>query len=158
MSGLTKRGNPCLSTIHPNTALRYPEPSNSSILLANAIFGIRKLILRYASLPRPSFLLVRELNEHADPKTGRFHTNRYLVHPYYNKPGFFNRWGPEGWFTWFFNGDVPGSKGNKYIPEGYTFQEVGPRSMKNKGGAEMRAWEEKLMDERPAGCPFSFSR
>jgi hypothetical protein len=71
---------------------------------------------------------------------------------------FLNRWGPEGWFTWFFNGDVPGSKGNKYIPEGYTFQEIGPRLMKNKGEAETRAWEEKLMDERPAGCPFSFSR
>lgn len=55
-------------------------------------------------------------------------------------------------------GDVPGSKGNFYIPEGYKFEEVGPKSMKNRGLDEVKAWEEKLMSERPAGCPFAFSR
>lgn len=60
--------------------------------------------------------------------------------------------------VWKFGGDVPGSKGDTYIPEGYKFEEVGPKVMKNKGQEETRAWEEKIRAERPAGCPFAFAR
>jgi hypothetical protein len=60
--------------------------------------------------------------------------------------------------VWKFGGDVPGSKGDTYIPEGYKFEEVGPKVMKNKGQVETRAWEEKIRAERPAGCPFAFAR
>jgi hypothetical protein len=66
--------------------------------------------------------------------------------------------GPEAWFVWASGGDVPGSKGDLYIPQGYVFEEVGPEYMKNKGLEEMKAGEEKLRAERPAGCPFAFSR
>lgn len=58
---------------------------------------------------------------------------------------------------WLAGGDRPGSKGNLYIPEGYKFEEVGPKIMKNRGLEETRVWEEKLMTERPAGCPFAFA-
>lgn len=82
--------------------------------------------------------------------------SKYLAHPYYNKPGFLNRWGPEALFTRFMGGEVP-SKGSEYIPEGYRFEEVGPKIMRNKGAEETKAWEEKLKAERPAGCPFAFT-
>ena len=75
-----------------------------------------------------------------------------------DKPGFLNRWGPEGLFVRLAGGDVPGSKGDLYLPEGYKFEEVGPKSMKNRGLDETKANEEKLMAERPAGCPFAFAR
>lgn len=83
--------------------------------------------------------------------------SKYLAHPYYNKPGLLNRWGPEALFTRYMGGSVPGSKGSEYIPEGYRFEEVGPRIMRNKGAEETKAWEEKLKAERPAGCPFAFT-
>jgi len=83
--------------------------------------------------------------------------NNYLAHPYYNKPGILNRWGPEAWFVWLAGGEVPGSKGERYIPQGYKFEEVGPRALKNKGINEMGALEERLKIERPAGCPFAFA-
>lgn len=82
----------------------------------------------------------------------------YQAHPYYNKPGFLNRWGPEAWFVWANGGDVPGSKDDTYIPEGYKFEEVGPEGMKNKGLDEIKLGEEKLKVARPAGCPFAFAR
>jgi hypothetical protein len=101
---------------------------------------------------------VRQISDKADPKTGRYFMTTYQAHPYYNKPGFVNRWGPEGWFVWFNGGDVPGSKGDKYIPQGYRFEEVGPKGMKNKGMDDWKGWEEKVKSDRPAGCPFAFSR
>jgi hypothetical protein len=66
-----------------------------------------------------------------------------------------NRWGPEAWFVRLMGGNVPGSMGDTFIPEGYKFEEVGPKGMKNKGIEEAKVWEEKLMAERPAGCPFA---
>jgi hypothetical protein len=51
-------------------------------------------------------------------------------------------------------GVLPDSNVDVYIPEGYRFEEVAPNCMKNMGLAETKAWEEKLRNERPAGCPF----
>jgi hypothetical protein len=98
---------------------------------------------------------VYELSDHPDPNSGRFHPRNYLVHPYYNKPGFWNRWGPSAWYVRFSGGDVPGSKGSLYVPEGYAFEEIGPSFLKNKGLGEMKEWQDKLREERPIGCPFA---
>ncbi|PVH74715.1 hypothetical protein DL98DRAFT_519052 [Cadophora sp. DSE1049] len=138
-------------------AMMHPTPPPAYFKVADAIFGLRRFVLRYLAPPRPGFMKVRELSDHPDPKTGRLHTNRYVAHPFYNKPGFLNRWGPEGLFVWMAGGDRPGSKGDLYLPEGYKFEEVGPQIMKNRGLEETKAWEEKLMAERPAGCPFAFA-
>ncbi|KAK9327259.1 hypothetical protein V1520DRAFT_299690 [Lipomyces starkeyi] len=143
---------------HLRKAMIYPTPSTGYFYLASAIFESRRFLLRYLSLPRPSFMRVREVSDDPDPKTGRYHSKSYLSHPYYNKPGLLNRWGPEGWLVWALGGDVPGSRGDRYIPQGYLFEEVGPNIMKNKGLEETRAWEEKLRVERPVGCPFACAR
>ncbi len=100
---------------------------------------------------------VRQISDKAD-ENGRWFMTTYQAHPYYVKPGFLNRWGPEAWFVWLNGGDVPGSKGDKYIPQGYKFEEVGPRVMKNKGMDDWKSWEEKVKAERPASCPFAFAR
>lgn len=101
---------------------------------------------------------MRQISDSADPKTGRYFMTAYQAHPYYNKPGFLNRWGPEAWFVWFSGGDVPGSKGDKYIPQGYRFEEVGPKGMRNKGMDDWNSWEKKVKSDRPTGCPFAFAR
>ncbi|KAK9385122.1 hypothetical protein V1515DRAFT_609382 [Lipomyces mesembrius] len=51
-----------------------------------------------------------------------------------------------------------GSKGDRYIPQGYLFEEVGPHIMKNKGLEETTAWEGKLRVERPVGYPLACAR
>jgi len=96
---------------------------------------------------------VRFLSE-PDSKTGRFFLNSYLVRPYYNKPGFLNRWGPEAWFVWINGGKVPSSDGSQFYPHGYEISEVGPSRYVGKGISEMNATAEKLRAERPVGCPF----
>jgi hypothetical protein len=99
---------------------------------------------------------MREISDVPDKTTGRYHMTKYMTHPFYIKPGFLNRWGPEAWFIWASGGEIPGTKGDFYIPQGYLFEEVGPNGMKNKGLAEMKATEEKLRVERPP-CPFAFA-
>ena len=89
-----------------------------------------------------------------DPQTGRFYLSSYQVFPYYVKPSFWNRWGPEAWLVWAAGGKVPGSD-EKFEPKGYVFSEVGPKGMRGKGGVETEAIESKLRSERPSGCPFA---
>ncbi|KAL3420706.1 hypothetical protein PVAG01_07151 [Phlyctema vagabunda] len=139
-------------------AMIYPQPPPAYFTVANIIFGTRKFVLRYLALPRASFMRFRQVSDQPDKKTGRYHWSTYQAHPYYNKPSFLNRWGPMGLFVWLMGGDVPGSKGDKYIPEGYTFEEVGPRGLKKRGGEQTREIEERLRLERPSGCPFAVSR
>lgn len=106
----------------------------------------------------PRYTPVRQLEEKPDPSTGRYHLTTYQSHPFYNKPGFLNRWGPEAWFVWFSGGKVPGSDGDTYWPQGYIWEDVGPRVMRGKGVDEARGIEERLKVERTAGCPFAFAR
>jgi hypothetical protein len=134
-----------------------PTPPNGYFFVANMIFTIRRFVLKYLSLPRPNFMRVTQLSSAADPSTGRYHWMTYLSHPYYNKPSFLNRWGLEAWLVRIGGGEVPGSN-DKYIPEGYKFEEIGPNNFKNKGLDETNAWEEKLQRDRPGGCPFPFTR
>ena len=91
----------------------------------------------------------------ADLLTGNYYRYEYLAHPYYVKPGIWNGWGPIAWFKWISGGDLPGSKGALYNPEGYKIEDVGPALWKGKGGKEMQEMENKINAERPAGCPFA---
>jgi hypothetical protein len=60
--------------------------------------------------------------------------------------------------VWFAGGKVPGSDGETYWPQGYRFEDVGPKTMRGKGVEEARDTEERLRTERPVGCPFAFAR
>lgn len=73
------------------------------------------------------------------------------------KPGFMNRWGPEAWFVHFMGGSLPSSQNQKYLPQGYRIEEVGPNNIA-KEAVRMKEWEEKLRAERSAGCPFAFAK
>ncbi|KAH8696283.1 hypothetical protein BGW36DRAFT_298599 [Talaromyces proteolyticus] len=137
--------------------LRYAMMSEEPSLLAHAItyliLDLRRIFLLNLCLPR--IFPVSEFSE-KDSKTGRYHHNTYLAHPYYVEATFWNRWGPAAWFTWILGGVLPGGKnGEKYMPGGYLFHEVGPNQKKGKGQEEMNAWKTKISDSRPSTCPFS---
>lgn len=138
-------------------AMIYPAPSALATTITEYIFSTRKFLLRYLALPRPTFMKVREISDEPNEK-GRFNSNGYLVHPYYNKPTVWSRWGPEAWMTWLAGGFVPDEKVQKWMPEGYLLEEVGPERRKGKGLEEMKEWEEKLGRERGMGCPFLVAR
>ncbi|RDW63500.1 hypothetical protein BP6252_11045 [Coleophoma cylindrospora] len=137
-------------------AMIHPDPPQNYFGIVSTVFAIRRFVTRHLLLPR--YIPQRTIEEHPNPTTGRYNYKNYLVHPFYNSPGFLNRWGPEAWFVWLSGGKIPGSDGDKYIPEGYRFEEVGPKIMKGKGVEESNVMEQKLWAERPSGCPFAFAR
>jgi hypothetical protein len=142
---------------HLRAAMMFATPPSLYFSLVNAILSTRSFVLRYLWLPRPDFLKIRMVVDDPDSKTGRLYTKDYLAHPFYLKPNFFNRWGPEALMVRFMGGDVPGEKGDLYSPHGFTFEEVGPRNMAGKGKDEMGKTEELLQKTRTNGCPFAFS-
>lgn len=89
-----------------------------------------------------------------DGKTGRYNSVEYLSYPWYVKPTFQRRWGPRALITRMLGRRLPGDDGNKYAPEGYLFEEVGPNALRGQGLKEMSATETRLSDARRGGCPF----
>ncbi|KAF7895860.1 hypothetical protein EAF00_005875 [Botryotinia globosa] len=141
------------------SAMIYPEPSRLNELLTISILRSRQLFLRYLSLPRPEWMRVRQVSKSDDKGVdGRYHSTDYLVHPYYQLPGFWNRWGPMALVTRVMGGFVPDNERSEWFTEGYSFEEVGPDRRRGEGRDEMRDTEEKLERERTPGCPFAFGK
>ncbi|KAI9764604.1 MAG: hypothetical protein M1840_008334 [Geoglossum simile] len=107
-------------------AIGFPIPPPPYPRLLHLLLTLRKLTVRHLLPPRPSFLRFRFIPDAPDPKTGRFSAVRYRAHPWYIKPTFWARWGVRAWWTWAVGGVVPGDGGERYFPEGYLVEEVGP--------------------------------
>ncbi len=133
------------------TCPRYPEPGIFAAVIAYMALNLRRVALRYLFLPR----IVRfEYFSEPDPTTGRIFQVGYLVEPWYNRATFWNRWGPEALITRVLGGLVPGSGGEKMLPHGFLFEDIGPFHKMGKGLEAMEIEEERLRKARSAGCPF----
>lgn len=138
------------------TAMMFPAPSPLTQTLTHALLAARRYFTLFLLPPRPAFLADRYVPDAADAKTGRFNSPLYLAHPYYVKPTWASRWGPEALVTWGLGGVVPGAK--KYCPEGYEIRNLGPDRYKGKGEQMMNGEEERLREMTTVGCPFAFGR
>jgi hypothetical protein len=134
---------------------RLPKPSPNFHHLIHGIFDIRKFIIRYLCLPRPELMRKNYIPSAPDSKTGRYNSVEYLSFPWYVRPTFKNRWGPRALMTRMLRRRLPGDDGNKYAPDGYTFEEIGPDLLKGKGIAAMEEDQVKLYEARRGGCPFT---
>lgn len=90
-----------------------------------------------------------------DPNTGRLNAPTYMSHPWYVKPSFRNRWGPEAWVTWLVGGILPGDEGDRYIPHGFTASTIGPKFFEGKGTKIMAETQLELTLAQRGGCPFT---
>ena len=158
---LGKRLRKAMMFVDPSTLIpiidiryRYPEPSHACCMSIDVLLTIRKFLLRYCALPRPECMRKRYIPLAPDKVTGRYHSLEYLSFPWYVKPSLWNRWGPKSWITRLLRRKIPGDDGNIYAPEGWTFPELGPRALRNKGLKEMDQNRNKLMAQQRGGCPF----
>ncbi|SPO06382.1 uncharacterized protein DNG_09071 [Cephalotrichum gorgonifer] len=136
------------------TAMKFPEPNRLHRALAATIFAARRLFVGWLSLPRPSWLAVKRLDEEKDPITGKYWTYVSFSHPWYIKPTFANRWGPEAMMLRLLGGVIP-SKDAEYCPDGYDITEIGPEKMKGKGHDEMDEIRSQMKQRRGlVGCPM----
>ncbi|KAE8149713.1 hypothetical protein BDV25DRAFT_130171 [Aspergillus avenaceus] len=136
-------------------SMGFQDPGVVLSSIITGLVAIRKLILRYLSLPRPDFMAVRVLDAAPDPSTGRYAANRWLDNPWYIKTTFFNRWSIKALTVRLFGtGNVP-TKNSAFRDAGYNLRTIGPDSIENKGQADVEAILADLKKrEIPAGCPF----
>lgn len=87
-------------------------------------------------------------------QNGRFYLTKWEAAPYYVKPTFWNRWGPEAWLTWALGRPVPGDEGDKYYPSGYHIPDVGPKYFEGKGRKQLDETMEEMKGFRTGKCPF----
>ena len=118
----------------------------------------RRFILRYLFLPRPEFSRKHYVPREPSKSTGRYNAVEYLSHPWYVEPTFSRRWGLRACMTRLLGRCLPGDNGNRYAPEGYLFEELGPKAMAGKGKDEMRDTEQVLRNASRGKCPFHISK
>lgn len=132
------------------------EPPSLLLSLILTIFrNLRKLLLRYLAPPRPSFLAVRLVREKPNPGTNLYNFERMGLQPWYIKPTFWSKWGPGALLAKLFGAKVPGSRGDRYLPQGYDLMTIGPEPQRGKGLEEMRLNVEAIKARGVATCPFS---
>lgn len=71
-----------------------------------------------------------------------------------------NRFGPSAWRKWLKGFILPGDEGEKYSPQGFLVEDLGPLRLKGIGKEKMEAEKKSLMDERileRGRCPFLVS-
>ncbi|KAF5518848.1 Mycophenolic acid synthesis protein B [Colletotrichum aenigma] len=128
----------------------FAEPGIYASFTAYAALIARRFVVRHLMLPR--FSPVVFFSE-PDPKTGRIQHHEYLVHPHYIPATFWNRFGPMSWITRILGGTVPGAE--KMMPEGYLFEDLGPKEKMGKGVEELADGVEDLKSRGRGACPFS---
>ncbi|KAI1272454.1 hypothetical protein F5Y07DRAFT_302274 [Xylaria sp. FL0933] len=136
-------------------AMRIPDPSFGLGLAFNVMITLRKYILRYACPPRPYFLRRVYNSEKPDPITGRYQSQRWLGRPWYVKTSLLDRWDLPAWMLWM-NGTASSAvfDSSKFMPEGYSIEDVGPAAYSGKGRDEMRENVSTLDLKSPTRCPF----
>lgn len=110
------------------------------------------MAVRYLALPRlrPVKLVGEERN-----KLGRLNLpSAQGNYPFYVKPTLWNRWGVGAWVVWLLGGKLPGDDADRFLPEGFLFEEVGPIAQKNLGKDEMAIDAQKMLRSGRGGCPF----
>ncbi|PQE21362.1 dephospho- kinase protein [Rutstroemia sp. NJR-2017a BBW] len=140
-------------TMRTSLCLEAPGPILKPAL--EAFTNIRKLGLRHLSLPRPSFLAVKAVEDDANPLSGLYNFNYLGLRPWYVKPTFWRSWGPVALLLGILGGRAPGTGGDKYYPQGYDLKTIGPKPQEGKGLDEMRTTIEFLKARGSVNCPFS---
>lgn len=115
----------------------------------------RKLFLRYLALPRSSSRAIKPVHDMPNPETNLYNFERKGLQPWYMKPSLGSAWGPGALLVKAFGGRVPGSRGDKYIPQGYDLMTIGPEPQKGKGIEDMVSDIEVIKAKGVATCPFS---
>ena len=131
----------------------YPKPPRWVARLVHGALGVRRMLLRHASLPRPAFMPVLQTSRRRSPQ-GTFFLNYYTALPYYVKPTLVNRWSPDAWVRRLQGLAIPGDEGDKYSPRGFKLIDIGPPI----GKAGQKAMEEKVEIVGELKFPMNFSQ
>ncbi|KAL4739855.1 hypothetical protein BDV11DRAFT_169629 [Aspergillus similis] len=137
------------------TSLGLEKPSRVFSLALRLVRNSRRFLLKHLALPRPALLAVRLVHDSPNPETGLYNFERKGLQPWYMRPTFWSKWGPGAWLIRIFGGKMPGSRGDRYLPQGYNLMTIGPQPQQGRGLEEMGLDIEVIMARGVATCPFS---
>ncbi|EYE96441.1 uncharacterized protein EURHEDRAFT_385287 [Aspergillus ruber CBS 135680] len=140
------------------TSLCLESPGPILSLILAFIRNSRKLFLRYLALPRRSSRAVKLVHDTPNPETHLYNFERKSLQPWYVQPTFWSKWGPGAFLVRAFGGKLPGSRGDRYEPHGYSLMTIGPGPQKGKGIEEMKSDMDVIKARGVATCPFSQSK
>ncbi|KAF9886723.1 hypothetical protein FE257_011100 [Aspergillus nanangensis] len=129
------------------TSLGIESPTYILSMIMFFVRGVRKCVLRYLALPRPSFLAVKLVRNSPNRETNLYNFERKGLQPWYIRPTLWANWGPGALLVRLFGGKMPGSRGDRYLPQGYDLMTIGPDPQKGKGLEEM-GYDIKIIQER----------
>jgi hypothetical protein len=124
-----------------------------SIVLTYNFLLARKLCVRYLALPR-----LREVQFLSEPdrQTVRIQRFQYLKEPWYVQSTFWRRWNPAAMLSRSLGHQLPGDNGSHFIPQGFLFEDIGPKHVMRKGTDIMELIQEGLHPKSAGNsCPFS---
>ncbi|KAL8848862.1 MAG: hypothetical protein Q9221_006158 [Calogaya cf. arnoldii] len=131
--------------------VRFEKPPAHYHHLFSALMTLRKIFLRYLSLP--PYRRRSRLPTPSPAKDGRIHLARVRKYPWYVRPPFGKRWGPSALLARL-RGDVLPGDDRKFMPEGFLTVQLGPIGLMGNGGEEMKEEVERLGRQNIGGCPF----
>lgn len=117
---------------------------------------LRAQTIRLFCLPRVTPVKMTAVPNTAKP--GYFWTreDKWSLYPWYVHPTVWSRYGPSTWLRWCIGKPNPGDEGDKFCPDGFRPDAIGPKSLRCKG-KEFSEKEYMWLLERTAcgqGCPF----
>ncbi|EED15549.1 conserved hypothetical protein [Talaromyces stipitatus ATCC 10500] len=137
------------------TSLCIESPSSILVMVLGLVRYFRKLFVRYLALPRPPFLAVKLVHDTPNPETNSYNFEPKSLQSWYVRPTFWSKWGPGALLVRILGGDVPGSRGDRYEPQGYNLMSIGSAPQKEKGLEEMRSDMDIIRARGVATCPLS---
>ncbi|KAL4978707.1 hypothetical protein BDW66DRAFT_157932 [Aspergillus desertorum] len=84
-----------------------------------------------------------------------YNFKRKGLQPWYMRPTFWSKWSPEALLVMVFGGRMPGSCGDRYLPQGYDLMTTGPEPQKGRGLEEVGSDIAVIQARGGATCPFS---
>ncbi|KAF5687786.1 hypothetical protein FDENT_5076 [Fusarium denticulatum] len=115
---------------------------------------LRRLALRYFSLPRPAFLASKALAKTPNPDTGLYNLTHFSAEPWYTRPSWWTTHGLHAQMIWVLGGKLPESASSKFMSQGYDLATIGPQPQEGKGMEAMAATISGLEGQDLTSCPF----
>lgn len=115
------------------------------------LLSLRGLCVRYFCLPR-----MRAVSMTGTPadEPGYYWAKSWSIHPWYMKPTWWTRYGPAALVQKVTGQSNPGDHGDRYQPQGYSPELIGPAALRGKGAEFMEKEKKWLHGDGASRCPF----
>ncbi|KAI9374121.1 streptococcal 67 kDa myosin-cross-reactive antigen like family-domain-containing protein [Aspergillus egyptiacus] len=144
----------CVMDNRLREAMMYQQPPAAYRTIFSSLVAARKFYLRYLALPRAKFQRIDVFQDEPN-EYGRYYVKVYEAIPYYVKPTIWNRWGPAAWVRWALRMPLPGDDGDKYYPQGFDLEDLGPKYFEGKGRKSVAEIRDRLKKARQGRQPFT---